>query len=88
MAETTSAGLNDNDVLQVRYLIRMPESETAIHSRNQPDEYGEIVSHGPMELGVWQPVIVTRERSEYHLRASEDSTINSEDVRVDHSWKP
>ncbi|KAJ9111375.1 hypothetical protein QFC19_001143 [Naganishia cerealis] len=43
--------------LQVRYLIRMPESQIAIASRNQPDEYGEIVSHGPIEIGVWQPLI-------------------------------
>lgn len=41
--------------LHIRYLIRMPESEAAIASRSQPDEYGEIVSHGPIEIGLWQP---------------------------------
>lgn len=35
----------------------MPESEAAIAHRSQPDEYGEIVSHGPIEIGVWQPVL-------------------------------
>ncbi|KAJ9104534.1 hypothetical protein QFC21_002030 [Naganishia friedmannii] len=43
--------------LQIRYLICMPESEAAIANRSQPDEYGEIVSHGPIEIGLWQPVL-------------------------------
>jgi hypothetical protein len=91
-AETTTeaavVGPNDNDILQVRYLIRMPESDAAIQSRSQPDEYGEIVSHGPMELGVWQPVIDTSEPREYHLWASEDSKASSEDAHVENNCKP
>lgn len=47
------------DLIQIRYLVRMPESEAAIQHRNEPDEYGEIISHGPIEMGVWQPRLET-----------------------------
>lgn len=65
----------------------MPESDAAIQSRSQPDEYGEIVSHGPMELGVWQPVIDPEPR-EYHLWASDDSRARSVDAHAENKWKP
>lgn len=86
-AERAAAALSDDDILQVRYLIRMPESDAAMHSRSQPDEYGEIVSHGPMEMGVWQTVIDTRVPNEDHLRASEESTTKSENAHVNDDWK-
>lgn len=65
----------------------MPESDAAIQSRIPPNEYGEIVSHGPMEMGVWQPTIATRVHHEYHLRASEESTAKSDNDDVNDNWK-
>ncbi|KAJ9115013.1 hypothetical protein QFC22_005341 [Naganishia vaughanmartiniae] len=56
-ATTPSTPTTCDHSLHIRYLIRMPESEGAIANRSQPDEYGEIVSHGPIEIGVWQPVL-------------------------------
>jgi hypothetical protein len=65
----------------------MPESDAAIQSRIQPDEYGEIVSHGPMEMGVWQPAITTEALHEYHLRASEESTTKNDNNDDNDNWK-
>jgi hypothetical protein len=62
-------------------LIRMPESDAAIQSRNQPDEYGEIISHGPIEMGVWQPRLETERK-----KAQDDA--GRSDIEHHDDWKP
>lgn len=81
-AESATAPLNDNDILQIQYLIRMPESDAAIQSRSQPDEYGEIVAHGPIEIGVWQPTLDTGVAVEYTRRGSDDSMTKNDVVHI------
>lgn len=78
---TTAANPRDTELIQVRYLIRMPESDAAIQSRNQPDEYGEIISHGPIEMGVWQPRLEAE-----RTRAQDDG--GKGDVEHHEDWKP
>jgi hypothetical protein len=57
----------------------MPESDAAIQSRNLPDEYGEIISHGPIEMGVWQPRLET-ERKKTQDDAGSHNTCHNEFV--------
>lgn len=71
----------DSDLIQVRYLIRMPESEAAIQQRNKPDEYGEIISHGSIEMGVWQPRLETEPMRVQGQSGKSDNIYHDE-------WKP
>ena len=82
-ANTSASAISPggSEIIQVRYLIRMPESEAAMQYRNEPDQFGEIISHGPLEMGVWQPILETEQMSaQGHLEKTSD--IHHDE------WKP